>query len=68
MEESISAGEVKVTPHIPYFCRDGNTVIRQWTEKFDDGHGHTGVMTMILFKNKKGVYPDPVMRYIKWDN
>ena len=68
MEESISDDEVKVTPHIPYFCRDGNTIVRQWTEKFDDGHGHTGVMTMIQFKNAKGKVSDPIMRYIKWGN
>lgn len=58
--------EVKVTPHIPYFCREGNVIVEQWEEAFDDGHGHTGVMTMLKYKDKKGKVSEPVMRYIKW--
>lgn len=66
--EGLIAGEAKITPHIPYFCREGNSIVKQWEEKFDDGHGHTGIMTMIQFKNAKGKISDPIMRYIKWDN
>lgn len=65
--EGLLAGEIEITPHIPYFCRGGNKIVKQWEENFDDGHGHTGVRIMIVYKDKNGKLSDPVMRYIKWD-
>lgn len=65
--DSLIAGEKEITPYIPYFLRDGNSITEQWTEVFDDKQGHTGVMTMLRFKNAKGKVSEPLMRYIIWD-
>ena len=63
------AGFIEPTTHIPYFCRNGNRIVKEWVEDFDDGCGHRGKMTMLIYYDKKkNKNSDPVMKYIKWEN
>jgi len=42
----------KISPHIPYYLAEGNTVVRKWTEAFVDRLGNKATLTKIEYKTK----------------
>lgn len=64
---STLAGFTEPIPHIPYFCRNGNYIVKEWVEDFTDAVGNSGQRTMIIFYDKKkNKNSEPVIRYVKW--
>lgn len=62
----VLAGKVhKVIPHIPYYKADGNTVVREWEEEFEDRMGNKATITKVEFLTKKGKLNETVIR-VKW--
>lgn len=57
----------KIVPFLPFWSTGGNKKISEWEEPFDDGAGHTGTATWVLFEDKKG-NQHQVFGRIKWDN
>lgn len=52
-------------PYIPIYKRKGNTVIKEWDEILDDGAGHIGLASYVLFADKNGT-EHKMMKWIKW--
>lgn len=52
-------------PYIPIYKRNGNKVIKEWDEMFDDGVGHIGLASYVLFADKNGT-EHKMMKWIKW--
>jgi len=49
----------------PIWAKKGN-VLKEFTEElFDDGYGHTGIMTIANYTTKKGDLKS-ILAYIKW--
>lgn len=59
--------ESKIIPFVPYFCRDGNKIVKEWQEQFTDPTGNSGTICLVIFTNKKGEESPPTTRWIKWD-
>lgn len=57
----------KIVPFIPSCHRPPNKFVRYYNVPFDDGHGHTGVETRIVYLNKNKEECDEQYR-IKWDD
>lgn len=45
-------GLAKITPHIPYYLADGNTLVKKWKEGFTDRLGNEAILTKVIFKSK----------------
>lgn len=59
--------EIKIKPFIPLWNREGNYLIRMEDSFFDDGVGHTGILTTAIYWNKKKKKEDFMDAWIKWD-
>jgi len=50
----------------PFFCRDGNKVIKEYEEDFVDQAGNCAIITYIDYIDKKGKVTERIVRYVKW--
>ena len=61
------AGKVpKIIPHVPFYKADGNTVVREWEEEFEDRCGNRATLIKVEFITKKGKLNETVIR-VKWE-
>lgn len=57
----------KIKPYIPLWNKEGNKLVRFEEREFDDGVGHIGILTVAVFKTKKGEIKE-MDAWIKWDS
>ena len=50
---------------IPY--RQGCKILAKWDEDFDDGEGHTAIVTKVNYINPKGKTIKGYILYTKWN-
>ena len=48
--------------------RTGNKVVRKYEEHFDDGCGHTAMITKVDYTDKKGKLVEGFILYINWNS
>jgi hypothetical protein len=58
--------KIKIQPHLPVWVRPPNKLVRTYDKPFDDGYGHSGIVTVKVFLDKNGKEQE-VDAYIKWD-
>lgn len=56
---------IKIQPHIPFYCSNGNSVVRKWTEPFTDKNGNEATLTLVVYKDKKNKEHEAVIR-VQW--
>ncbi len=59
-------GIAKIKPFIPLWNKEGNKLIQFEDRLFDDNAGHIGVLTVAIFKTKKGEHKE-MDAWIKWN-
>jgi hypothetical protein len=59
--------EKKIIPYKPLPFRDGNKIVKKYTERFEDRVGNTGTYTKVDYYDKKGKLNDGYVLYVKWD-
>ncbi len=42
-----------IEPHIPFYARSPNKIIKYYNEDFDDGCGHTAVLRKVIYLDTK---------------
>ena len=57
-------GVVKITPHIPYYLADGNTLVNKWKEEYTDRLGNEATLTKVEFLTKKGKLNEAVVQVL----
>lgn len=55
-----------IKPYIPVYCRPPNKLIRYEMRPFDDGAGHTGMLRVAIFLDKKKHHREMVAQ-VRWD-
>jgi hypothetical protein len=58
----------KLKPYTPLPYRQGNKVIREYKERFDDGAGHTGSCNLVDYITSKGKLIEGFTMQVIWDN
>lgn len=56
---------MKTKPYIPIWKRPPNTFLKYEERPFDDGHGHSAVLRIAVYKDKKGNVKEEVAQ-VKW--
>lgn len=57
-------GVAKITPHIPYYLADGNTLVKKWKEEYTDRLGNEATLTKVEFLTKKGKLNEAVVQVL----
>lgn len=55
----------KLEPYLPFYSKPPNVVIKKWEEDFELPNGNRGVLTKILFKDKKNKEHETIAS-VKW--
>lgn len=58
--------EDKIVPIIPYFCRDGNVIVEEWSAIEQYSPSLIAEIKYIRYKDRKGKVSDPVVRQVIW--
>jgi hypothetical protein len=57
--------ERKITPFVQFFALPGCTVVKTWTEPFEDRVGNKAILTKCEYTDKKGKLHEFVRR-VEW--
>ena len=55
-----------ITPIIPFYASEGNSITSSWEERFFDRNNNEAILSVLTFKNKKGRISDPVVYRVTW--
>lgn len=57
---------VGIVPIIPFYCRDGNIVIKRWSEDFVGKSGESATVHKLIYQNKKGKLSEHITYRVEW--
>lgn len=66
MEREYYENGKPIVPFLPYYCSNGNLVIRMWDEPFEDRNGNKAMLTKLVYKDKKGKISDEIVSIVRW--
>lgn len=56
----------RIVPFLPYYSSNGNIVLKEWQEPFEDRLGNRAILTKIVYRDKKGKISDEIVSKVRW--